>query len=168
MRYLLLPFTPRYILFTIALLGTFTLAAIGLRDPDTLPALALPLTGRLRRSSPARHLRPGPDPSRHPAQLSDPAISASSSNIRPEIRQYFFEAEKEAAVLAQPAHPRLSARQEQLDKRPFGTQFDVYRDHYDGSPFDPAGSRRRSPSASPSAAPSAPSRIPPRCSTSRP
>ena len=43
MRYLLLPFTPRYILFTIAILGTFTLAAIGLRNPGALPALALPL-----------------------------------------------------------------------------------------------------------------------------
>ena len=43
MRYLLLPFTPRYILFTIAILRTFALAAIGLRHPGALPALALPL-----------------------------------------------------------------------------------------------------------------------------
>ena len=43
MRYLLLPFTPRYILFTIAILATFALAAIGLRHPNALPVLALPL-----------------------------------------------------------------------------------------------------------------------------
>jgi hypothetical protein len=43
MRYLLLPFTPRYILLTIALLGTLALAAIAALDPETLPALSLPL-----------------------------------------------------------------------------------------------------------------------------
>ena len=40
MRYLLLPFTPRYILLTIAILGTFALAAIGLRStPKRSPLL---------------------------------------------------------------------------------------------------------------------------------
>ena len=43
MRYLLLPFTPRYILLTIALLGTLALAAIAALDPETLPVLSLPL-----------------------------------------------------------------------------------------------------------------------------
>jgi hypothetical protein len=43
MRYLLLPFTPRYILLTISLLGTLALAAVAALDPETLPALSLPL-----------------------------------------------------------------------------------------------------------------------------
>ncbi len=42
MRYLLLPFTPRYILLTIALLGTLALAGVAALDPETLPALSLP------------------------------------------------------------------------------------------------------------------------------
>ena len=43
MRYLLLPFTPRYILLTIALLGYSALAGVAALDPETLPALGLPL-----------------------------------------------------------------------------------------------------------------------------
>ena len=39
MRYLLLPFTPRYILLTIALLGTLALAAIGGVIPKRSPLL---------------------------------------------------------------------------------------------------------------------------------
>jgi len=38
MRYLLQPFTPRYILLTIALLWTLALAGIAVLDPETLPA----------------------------------------------------------------------------------------------------------------------------------
>ena len=41
MRYLLLPFTPRYILLTIALLGTLALTTVAVLDPETLPALGL-------------------------------------------------------------------------------------------------------------------------------
>jgi len=36
MRYLLLPFTPRFIVFTIAVAGTSTLAALALRYPQAL------------------------------------------------------------------------------------------------------------------------------------
>jgi hypothetical protein len=42
MRYLLLPFTPRYILLTNALLGTLALAAVTALDPETLAALSPP------------------------------------------------------------------------------------------------------------------------------
>ena len=95
MRYLLLPFTPRYILLTIAVLATVALGAISLRYPDALPALALPLavfgafvvlgirdlmqTRRaiLRNYPIAAHIR------------------FILEHIRPELRQYFFEAEKD-------------------------------------------------------------------------
>src|SRR5262245_38873103 len=43
MRYMLLPFTPRYIVFTIAVAGTSTLAALALRYPQALIDLAFPL-----------------------------------------------------------------------------------------------------------------------------
>ena len=38
MRYLLLPFTPRYILLTISLLGTLALAAVALIPKRCLPS----------------------------------------------------------------------------------------------------------------------------------
>ena len=43
MRYLLLPFTPRYILLTIAIVATLAFTAIALADPETIPEIALPL-----------------------------------------------------------------------------------------------------------------------------
>ena len=95
MRYLLLPFTPRYILFTIAILGTFTLAAIGLRHPGALPALALPLAtfGALILLGICDLIQ-----TRH-AILRNYPIAAHIRFIlehnRPELRQYFFEAERD-------------------------------------------------------------------------
>ena len=69
MRYLLLPFTPRYILLTIALLGTLALAGVAALDPKTLPVLSLPLAilGGLLLLGICDLIRP----SRDPAQLSD-------------------------------------------------------------------------------------------------
>ena len=43
MRYLLLPFTPRYILLTIAIVVTLALAAVAVLDSGTMPEIAPPL-----------------------------------------------------------------------------------------------------------------------------
>jgi hypothetical protein len=96
MRYLLLPFTPRYILFTIAILATFALGAIGLRHPNALPALALPLAvfGALVLLGICDLMQ-----TRH-AILHNYPIAAHIrfilEHIRPELRQYFFEARRTA------------------------------------------------------------------------
>ena len=52
--------------------------------------------------------------------------------IRPEMRQYFCEGDKDGAPFARHARAVVyqSAKKE-LDKRPFGTQHDVYREQYE-------------------------------------
>jgi hypothetical protein len=132
MRYLLLPFTPRYILLTIALLGTLALAAIAALDPETLPALALPLAvfGALVLLGICDLIQ-----TRH-AILRNYPIAAHIrfilEHIRPELRQYFFEAEKDGTPFPRDKRALVYQRaKQQLDTRPFGTHYDVYRDHYE-------------------------------------
>ena len=52
--------------------------------------------------------------------------------IRPEMRQYFFESEKDGAPFSRDKRAIVYQRAKgQLDKRPFGTQYDVYADSYE-------------------------------------
>ena len=52
--------------------------------------------------------------------------------IRPEMRQYFFEGDKDGAPFARDARAVVYQRaKKELDKRPFGTQHDVYREQYE-------------------------------------
>ena len=52
--------------------------------------------------------------------------------FRPEIRQYFFEGDKDGAPFPRDKRAIVyhSAKKE-LDKRPFGTMFDVYQEQYE-------------------------------------
>jgi glutamate synthase domain-containing protein 2 len=52
--------------------------------------------------------------------------------IRPEMRQYFFEGDKDGAPFARDKRAIVYQRaKKELDKRPFGTQLDVYQDEYE-------------------------------------
>jgi glutamate synthase domain-containing protein 2 len=52
--------------------------------------------------------------------------------IRPEMRQYFFEGDKDGAPFARDKRAIVYQRAKKaLDKRPFGTQLDVYQDEYE-------------------------------------
>jgi glutamate synthase domain-containing protein 2 len=52
--------------------------------------------------------------------------------IRPEMRQYFFEGEKDGAPFPRDKRAIVYQRaKKQLDKRPFGTMFDVYQEQYE-------------------------------------
>ena len=52
--------------------------------------------------------------------------------VRPEIRQYFFEADKDGAPFPRDTRAIVYQRAKgELDKRPFGTQYDVYQDGYE-------------------------------------
>jgi hypothetical protein len=52
--------------------------------------------------------------------------------IRPEMRQYFFESEKDGMPFSRDTRALVYQRAKMvLDKRPFGTQEDVYRDGYE-------------------------------------
>jgi glutamate synthase domain-containing protein 2 len=53
-------------------------------------------------------------------------------NIRPELRQYFFEGDKDGMPFPRDKRAIVYQRAKRaLDKRPFGTQFDVYEDRYE-------------------------------------
>jgi len=52
--------------------------------------------------------------------------------IRPEMRQYFFEGEKDGTPFPRDKRAIVYQRaKKELDKRPFGTQYDVYGDSYE-------------------------------------
>jgi glutamate synthase domain-containing protein 2 len=52
--------------------------------------------------------------------------------VRPEIRQYFFEGDKDGAPFPRDKRAIVYQRAKQaLDKRPFGTQFNVYEEQYE-------------------------------------
>ena len=53
-------------------------------------------------------------------------------SIRPEMRQYFFEGDKDGAPFPRDKRSIVYQRaKKELDKRPFGTQFDVYQEQYE-------------------------------------
>ena len=95
MRLLFLPFTPRYITFTLAVLGTIALAALVYRDPDLgryvhalLAVFALLVVLGVHDLLQKKH-----------SILRNYPISAHIrfllESIRREVRQYFFESEKD-------------------------------------------------------------------------
>ncbi len=128
MRTLLLPFEVRYLLLTLSILAAVasaaalitgfgvatawlallvvagTLAAVGIRDvTQTKRAI-------LRNYPIAAHLR------------------YFFEAIRPEMRQYFFEGDKDGMPFSRDKRAIVYQRAKgELDKRPFGTQYDVYQ-----------------------------------------
>lgn len=53
-------------------------------------------------------------------------------NLRPKIRQYFFEGEKDGRPFSRDKRSLVYQRAKgDLDKRPFGTEFDVYAEQYE-------------------------------------
>src|SRR5258705_82467 len=131
---LLLPFSPRYIILTICGVVTALLFGIGIFDhnPKIWEVVLLPILffGLLTLLG-IRDLT-----QKSHAVLRNYPISAHIrfllEEIRPEMRQYFFESEKDGMPFSR--HPRALVYQRAkmvLDKRPFGTQEDVYREGYE-------------------------------------
>ena len=53
-------------------------------------------------------------------------------SVRPEMRQYFFEGDKDGAPFPRDKRAIVYQRaKKELDKRPFGTMFDVYQEQYE-------------------------------------
>lgn len=132
METLLLPFSPRFIILTICAVATAVLVAVALSDHNVfdlvlIPALifgGLTLLGIrdlvqkdhavLRNYPVAAHLR------------------FLLEEIRPEMRQYFFESEKDGMPFSRDTRAVVYQRAKMvLDKRPFGTQEDVYAEGYE-------------------------------------
>ncbi len=132
MRLFLLPFSPRYILFTLAVVGTANVGVVLWHNPDSIYYLAAPLAFfafftalGIRDLTQTKH-----------AILRNYPIAAHLrfllENIRPEMRQYFFEADKDGSPFPRDKRAIVYQRaKRELDKRPFGTQYDVYETRYE-------------------------------------
>src|SRR2546423_11383073 len=133
METLLLPFSPRFIILTICAVVTALLLAIGIFDHNPkawevvlLPAIvfgALTLLG-IRDLTQKSH-----------AVLRNYPISAHMrfllEEIRPDMRQYFFESEKDGMPSSRVTRALVYHRANMvLAKLSFGTQHDLYHDVY--------------------------------------
>jgi glutamate synthase domain-containing protein 2 len=129
---LLLPFSPRFIVFTICSVATILLAGIVAADPETVDLALVPLLlfGALTIVGIRDLLQT------HHAVLRNYPITAHLrfilEEIRPEMRQYFFESEKDGMPFSRDTRAVIYQRAKMvLDKRPFGTQENVYAEGYE-------------------------------------
>src|SRR5271155_4301395 len=131
MRALLLPLQPRFFVYTVVL----AICALLLADeieffPSVYVGILLVLFGALAAIGTNDLLQ-----TRH-AVLRNYPLSAHIrfilEEIRPEIRQYFLESEKDGTPFSRDKRALVYQRAKQaLDKRPFGTQNDVYASGYE-------------------------------------
>ena len=132
MTFLKESFSPRFILLTLAVIGLFItlVAALFLHVNTSVTSLPFLLFGGLtilgvRDLTQTRH-----------AILRNYPISGHIrfllENIRPEIRQYFLESDKDGMPFPRDKRAIVYQRAKRaLDKRPFGTQFDVYENRFE-------------------------------------
>ena len=132
METLLLPFSPRFIVLTICAVVTALLLAQVVFDPAWFDFLIFPILifGGLS----VLGVRDVMQQSH--AVLRNYPISAHIrfllEEIRPEMRQYFFESEKDGMPFSRDIRAVIYQRAKMvLDKRPFGTQEDVYKEGYE-------------------------------------
>ncbi len=127
METLMLPFTPRYIALTLCIVISLLLAGAAIYDPQDLIFFAIPFAVFAALSTLGiRDLL-----QKSHAVLRNYPITAHIrfllEEIRPEMRQYFFESEKDGKPFSRDMRAVIYQRAKMvLDKRPFGTQEDVY------------------------------------------
>ena len=128
-RLLLLPFTPRLVVLTLCVIG-FCGCAVAARgewgSPWFAPMLAFgglcALGGRDLLQTEHAILRAYPISGHLRFLLED---------VRPELRQYFFEDDKDGRPFSRDKRAIVYQRAKmKLDKRPFGTEVDVYAEGY--------------------------------------
>jgi glutamate synthase domain-containing protein 2 len=133
MRLLLLPLSPRYALLTLSAFGTAAFAALFALGPPAYAHVTGPLLAvfaaflalGIRDVTQTKH-----------AILRNYPIAAHLrfllEGIRPEMRQYFFEDDKEGSPFPRDKRAIVYQRaKKELDKRPFGTMYDVYENRYE-------------------------------------
>ncbi len=132
MQNFLLPFAPRYLALTLALMFMLALVASWSTYPAWGSWFALPAT--LATGLSILGLRDLMQ-KRHAILRNYPIIAHFRfllENIRPEMRQYFFEGDKDGMPFARDKRAIVYQRaKRQLDKRPFGTHYNVYESQYE-------------------------------------
>jgi glutamate synthase domain-containing protein 2 len=130
MRTLLLPLNARFILYTAILVITAVLLLQFYWVPSPYVGIPLLLFGGLSVIGTIDLLQ-----TRHAVLRNYPLtahIRFILEEIRPEIRQYFLESEKDGTPFSRDKRALVYQRAKQaLDKRPFGTQNDVYASGYE-------------------------------------
>ena len=120
-----LPLQPRFVVYTAVVLITAVLSAIFFRSPSIYVGIALVLFTLLAAIGTSDLIQ-----TRHAVLRNYPLtahIRFILEEIRPEIRQYFLESEKDGTPFSRDKRAIVYQRAKQaLDKRPFGTQNDVY------------------------------------------
>ncbi len=132
METLMLPFSPRFIVLTICAVVTVLLVGVGLADHKVVDLVLIPIV--IFAALTALGIRDLMQ--KNHAVLRNYPISAHIrfllEEIRPEMRQYFFESEKDGMPFSRDTRAVIYQRAKMvLDKRPFGTQEDVYREGYE-------------------------------------
>ncbi len=132
MQTLMIPFTPRYFVLTACAVITVVLGLIALESFKAFEIVVIPLVlfGGLTLVGIRDLLQ-----KRH-AVLRNYPVSAHLrfllESIRPEMRQYFFESEKDGMPFSRDTRALVYQRAKiDLDKRPFGTQYNVYQEGYE-------------------------------------
>src|ERR1700735_101612 len=132
METLMLPFSPRFIILTICAVVTALLLGLGIVDHKLLDIVVIPIVifGALTALGIRDLLQQS-----HSVLRNYPIaahIRFLLEDIRPELRQYFFESEKDGLPFSRDERAIVYQRAKlKLDKRPFGSQFDVYAQGYE-------------------------------------
>jgi glutamate synthase domain-containing protein 2 len=132
MQTLMLPFSPRFIILTLCLFITVLLVCGAIYDFEDIVLFAIPIVIFSSLSVLGVHDLM----QKSHAVLRNYPISAHIrfllEEIRPEMRQYFFESEKDGKPFSRDTRAVVYQRAKMvLDKRPFGTQEDVYAEGYE-------------------------------------
>jgi glutamate synthase domain-containing protein 2 len=132
METLMMPFSPRFIILTICCVVTVLLIGIGIYDHKVIDIVIIPILifGGLSLLGFRDLLQ------QNHAVLRNYPISAHIrfllEEIRPEMRQYFFESEKDGMPFSRDTRSLIYQRAKMvLDKRPFGTQENIYLEGYE-------------------------------------
>jgi glutamate synthase domain-containing protein 2 len=132
METLMMPFSPRFIILTICCVVTVLLIGLGIHDPKIFKVVIIPILifGALSLLGFRDLLQ------QNHAVLRNYPISAHIrfllEEIRPEMRQYFFESEKDGMPFSRDTRSLIYQRAKMvLDKRPFGTQENIYLEGYE-------------------------------------
>lgn len=144
MQVLLLPFQARFLLLTLAMVAAAGFGWLAINHPANVLIYApLSLLGAALAALGIRDLTQ----TKHSILRNYPIAAHLRfllENIRPEMRQYFFEADKDGAPFPRDKRAIVYQRaKRELDKRPFGTQYDVYDSKFEWlqhslSPKEPA------------------------------
>ncbi|MCO5132348.1 MAG: FMN-binding glutamate synthase family protein [Xanthobacteraceae bacterium] len=132
MQTLMFPFKPRFAVLTICCVVTVLLIGLALADPALADIVILPFLIFGALALLGFHDLAQKD---HAILRNYPIVAHLRflfEEIRPEMRQYFFESEKDGTPFSRDIRAVVYQRAKMvLDKRPFGTQRDVYADGYE-------------------------------------